>query len=335
MSFYQWYFPLIETTLLFLSVANTIDRETCFISYRVLSCLLLFLNALAPSASPKHSLICARCNSFGISPFQSERRHNLCTVSAKTKARLIQEVDARNGWELQGKKDEVKRVRKHTKVKMRTLTIDHKQQLQKLALDKDTELQLANTKHQGELTKLVEQKELLVQRWKNQSTRHKSAMGTALDLNDALTKRCTAIEGLKTTLVRSLMREQTKGESLLEHTNKLIEAKVADVGEAAVGRTVAEEALASTLKTNTSLMKGLKRTKERVTAGQARLKNNHKEDAKKRDAQHKREKHALEIEVNKTKAEVDALTAQVIVLQEELQQAKAVRALGASPVVRF
>ncbi len=120
----------------------------------------------------------------------------------------------------------------------------------------------------------------------------------------------------------------------MEHTNKLV-AKVADLGEAAVGRAVAEEALARTLKTNRSLIKGLKRTKERVTAGQARLKNNHKEDGKKRDAQHKREKHALEIEVNKTKAEVDALTAQVIALQEELQQAKAVRALNASPVVRF
>ena len=55
-------------------------------------------------------LICVRCNGFGISPFQSERRLNLRTVSAKTKARLIQEVDARNGWELQQKKDEVKRV---------------------------------------------------------------------------------------------------------------------------------------------------------------------------------------------------------------------------------
>ncbi len=77
----------------------------------------------------------------------------------------------------------MKRVRKQTKVKMRTLTVDHKRQLQKLVLDKDTEFQLANTKHQGEVTKLVEQKELLVQRWKNQSTRHKSAMGTALDLN--------------------------------------------------------------------------------------------------------------------------------------------------------
>ena len=107
----------------------------------------------------------------------------------------------------------------------------------------------------------------------------------------------------------------------MEKTNKL-EVKVAGLGEAAVGRSVAEEALASARKTNTSLMKGLKRTKERVTAGQARLKNIYKEDAKKRDAQHKREKHALEIEVNKTQAKVEALTAQVSALQKELQQPK-------------
>ena len=282
--------------------------------------------------APYLSFICARCNSFGISPFQSERRLNLRTVSAKTKARLIQEVDARNGWELQGKKDEVKRVRKQTKVKMRTLTVEHNRQLQKLALDKDTEFQLANTKHQGEVTKLLEQKELLVRRWKNQRTRHKSAMGKALDINNALVQRCSAIEGVNTTLVRSLKREQIKGESLLEKTNKL-EVKVAGLGEAAVGRSMAEEALASARKTNTSLMKGLKRTKERVTAGQARLKNIYKEDAKKRDAQHKREKHALEIEVNKTQAKVEALTAQVSALQKELQQAQAVRVLHVSPVV--
>jgi hypothetical protein len=253
-------------------------------------------------------------------------------VSAKTKARLIQEVDARNGWELQEKKDKVKRVRKQTKVKMRTLTVEHKRQLQKLALDKDTEFQLANTKHQREVTKLLEQKELFVERWKNQSTRHKAAMGRALDGNNALLKRCSAVEGVNTTLVRSLKREQTKGESLLEHTNKL-EEKVACLGEAAVGRSVAEEALASALKTNTSLVKGLKRTKERVTAGQKRLKEAYKEDANKRDAKHKGEKRALEIEVNKTQAIVQALTAQVIALQEELQQAKAVRVLHASPVV--
>ena len=255
-------------------------------------------------------------------------------MSAKTKARLIQEVDARNGWELQGKKDEVKRVRKQTKVKMRTLTVEHKRQLQKLALDKDTELQLANTKHQREVTKLLVQKELFVERWKNQSTRHKAAMGRALDGNNALLKRCSAVEGVNTTLVRSLKREQTKGESLfLEHTNKL-EEKVACLGEAAVGRSVAEEALASALKTNTSLVKGLKRTKERVTAGQKRLKEAYKEDANKRDKQHKGEKRALEIEVNKTQAKVQALTAQVIALEEELQQAKAVRVLlHASPVV--
>ncbi len=126
-------------------------------------------------------------------------------------ARLIQEVDARNGWELQGKKDEVKRVRKQTKVKMRTLTVEHKRQLQKPALDKGTEFQLANTKHQGEVTKLLEQKELFVERWENQSTRYKAAMGRALiDGNNALLKRCSAVEGVNTTLVRSLKREQTK-----------------------------------------------------------------------------------------------------------------------------
>jgi hypothetical protein len=123
-------------------------------------------------------------------------------------------VDARNGWELQGKKDEVKRVRKQTKVKMRTQTVKHNRQLQKLAREKDTQFKLANTKHQGEVTKLLEQKELFVQRWKNQSTRHKAAMGRALDQNNALMKRCSAVEGVNTTLVRSLKREQTKGESL-------------------------------------------------------------------------------------------------------------------------
>jgi hypothetical protein len=118
----------------------------------------------------------------------------------------------------------------------------------------------------------------------------------------------------------------------LEHTNKL-EVEVAGLGEAAVGRTVAEEALASALKTNTTLLKGLKRTKERVSAGQARLKDIHKEDVKKRDAQHKREKHTLEVQVHKTEAKVEALTAQVIALQKELQQAKAVRVQHESPVV--
>ena len=116
-------------------------------------------------------------------------------------------------------------------------------------------------------------------------------------------------------------------------THKQAGRKVACLGEAAVGRSVAEEALASALKTNTSLVKGLKRTKERVTAGQKRLKETYKEDANKRDEQHKGEKCALEIEVNKTQAIVQALTAQVIALQEELQQAKAVRVLHASPVV--
>ncbi len=70
-----------------------------------------------------------------------------------------------------------------------------------------------------------------------------------------------------------------------------------------------------------------------MTAGQKRLKETFKEDASKRDAQHKGEKRALEIELNKTQAIVQALTAHVIALQEELQQAKAVRALHASPVV--
>jgi hypothetical protein len=50
-----------------------------------------------------------------------ERCLNRRTVSAKTKARLLHEVDARNGWELQQKTVEVQRVKKQTKTKVKQM----------------------------------------------------------------------------------------------------------------------------------------------------------------------------------------------------------------------
>jgi hypothetical protein len=83
------------------------------------------------------------------------------------KARLIQEVNARNGWELQQKKEKVKRVHTQAKIKVRTMTGEHKRQLEKVVLDKDQEVHLSKEeRHQVEVTKLVQQMESLEVRCK-------------------------------------------------------------------------------------------------------------------------------------------------------------------------
>ncbi len=46
-------------------------------------------------------------NEFGISPFTSERRLNLRTISARTKDRLERKVDEQHGWSLLQSQEEV------------------------------------------------------------------------------------------------------------------------------------------------------------------------------------------------------------------------------------
>ncbi len=115
-----------------------------------------------------------------------------------------------------------------------------------------------------------------------------------------------------------------------------LEAKVADLCEADVRRAEAEHALASANRKNASLMKGRKGIQDRGKARLARLKVNkmeegktteekHKAEAKNTEEKHKAEVELLQSEVKATKEKAGVLTAQVIALEEELQEAKAVR----------
>ncbi len=146
------------------------------------------------------TLVCARCNGFGISPFQSERRLDLRTISAKTKARLIHEVDARNGWVLEEKTEEVQRVKRQTKAKVRQLTGEHKRAMQNMALETTTALDAAKEKHtsNADLKKLHHQKEALVDRAKEPRKLHKVTIACAVgNKHDALSILCSAVECAK------------------------------------------------------------------------------------------------------------------------------------------
>ncbi len=75
-------------------------------------------------------------------------------------------MDARNGWKLQEKTEEVQRVKRQTKARVRQLTCEHKQALNNMARETTTELEVAKNKHKADMTKLLQQKEALVDRAK-------------------------------------------------------------------------------------------------------------------------------------------------------------------------
>ena len=71
-------------------------------------------------------------------------------------------MDARNGWQLQEKTEEVQRVKRQTKARVRHLTCEHKEALKNISRETTTELEVAKDKHKADMTKLLHQKEALV-----------------------------------------------------------------------------------------------------------------------------------------------------------------------------
>jgi hypothetical protein len=195
---------------------------------------------------------------------------------------LIHEVDARNGWQLQDKTEEVQRVKRQTKARVRQLTCEHKQAVNKMARETTTELEVAKDKHETDMTKLLHQKEALVERAKEHRKVHKVAMAGAAEKQDALSILCSAVECANQKLVRNLNAERVKGEGLLQRTS-LMEMEVTELAEVRVACVAAEKEAAIANKAKVALTKAVEQGRNRATAAKVILNQTHKEATKVRE----------------------------------------------------
>ena len=180
-------------------------------------------------------------------------------------------MDARNGWQLQDKTEEVQRVKRQTKARVRQLTCEHKQAVNKMARETTTELEVAKDKHEADMTKLLHQKEALVERAKEHRKVHKVAMAGAAEKQDALSILCSAVECANQKLVRNLNAERVKGEGLLQRTS-LMEMEVTELAEVAIAN-----------KAKVALTKAVEQGRNRATAAKVILNQTHKEATKVRE----------------------------------------------------
>jgi hypothetical protein len=135
------------------------------------------------------------CNEFGISPLMNERRMNLRTVSASTRARLETQVDERHGRALTQSQEEVR------------------------------ELQ---TKLEEERYAHLLAKEAVVLRAKNQKRKDKEAFAQAQDKQDKLHDLVAVAELSRKDLERWLRVESTEAGKAVQRCERLEEARQSD-----------------------------------------------------------------------------------------------------------
>jgi hypothetical protein len=148
---------------------------------------------------------------------ESERRLNMRTIGAETKARLCRAADEAHGWQLKKKKEEVLRVKKHAQVKekrlletKRTLTAEvqavkkakndavsacttqHKQKLSNVKKLWRDEMIMTNAKHQNDMTRLQRQNETVRQQTRDQRNKFKETISAVEQKNSLLDQTATA-----------------------------------------------------------------------------------------------------------------------------------------------
>jgi hypothetical protein len=165
-------------------------------------------------------------------------------------------VDARNGWELQQKTEEVQRVKRQTKDKVRQMVGEHKRAIHNMAHEKMTEVRAAKGNNEADVEKLLKQKVALVERAKEQRKQAKVALAGAVGKHDALALECVAVECANQKLVRNLNAERMKGEGLLERTSSL-EMQVTKLVDVQVALASSEREAAIATKAKVSLTKAV------------------------------------------------------------------------------
>ena len=90
-----------------------------------------------------------------------------------------------------------------------------------MARETTTELEVAKDKHETDMTKLLHQKEALVERAKEHRKVHKVAMAGAAEKQDALSILCSAVECANQKLVRVMIFTRSSG--MWEHYCRITE----------------------------------------------------------------------------------------------------------------
>ncbi len=196
-----------------------------------------------------------RANQFGISPFQSERRLNLRTISEKTKARLLRIADEQHGWQLKKRIEEVARVKTQNQNKverlalqkstlvaevkagkqahvqgMRAVQIEHREHAAALMKEIKAGKKLAkNDMHEeklrqkAEVAKLAVQKQRMLNQAQKQRSEHKDTVCALTANQTALELLCSVSEVEKKKLERKFAEQQRAGATLEAKTAALYE----------------------------------------------------------------------------------------------------------------
>ena len=165
-------------------------------------------------------------------------------------------MDARNGWELQQKTEEVQRVKRQTKDKVKHMVGEHKRAMQNMVHERNTQVLAAKVKHEADVKNLLKQKDALVERTKEQRKNAKVALSCAVGKHDNLALRFSAVECANQKLVRNLNAERMKGEGLLERTSSL-EMPVTKLVDVQVALASSEREAAIATKAKVSLTKAV------------------------------------------------------------------------------
>jgi hypothetical protein len=192
-----------------------------------------------------------------------------------------------------------------------------------MARETTTEMEAAKGKHKADMTKLLLQKEALVDRAKAQRKEHKVAMATAVGKQDALSIQCSAVECTNQKLVRNLNAERVKGEGLLARTSSL-ELQVSELSEVHVACVAAEKEAATANKAKVSLTKAVEQGRNRLKAAKVVLHQKHKDTVK-----------AFEDGMLKWKEKEHAMSVEMAGLQKDIRDARTVSECTTSIVALF